>query len=107
MATVRPTQLWNGYTSDGTNITIPIASLSKLTVANANANTGNAADVLWALLDKAVDSINGLSAEAKPTKFALTRANLTVVPGTAGTIRQDYGVQIQLTPTTLDTVEEQ
>lgn len=36
-----PTSIWSGYTSDGTNISIPIAALQGLTVAEADTVTGD------------------------------------------------------------------
>lgn len=45
-----PTNMWPGYTSDGTNITIPIAEIPGLSVAEANAVTGDWRDVFQALL---------------------------------------------------------
>lgn len=106
MATVRPTQLFPGYTSDGTNLTIPLASMPKLTAANAHPATGNAADVLWALIDAALDNLNALAPEAKPTKMTLTKTNPTVVPGGNGAVNQQYSFSTQLMPTGYDTVDE-
>ena len=106
MATVRPTQLFPGYTSDGTNVTIPLASLPKLTAANANAATGNGIDFIWAVLDAAIENINGLAVEARPTKATLTKANPVVVPGGNGAISQAYTFNPQLMPTGYDLVDE-
>jgi hypothetical protein len=46
----RPTKLWSGYSSDGTNITLPIAQLPGLSVAEADAATGDWRDIIQAVI---------------------------------------------------------
>ena len=48
---VIPTDYIPSYSSDGTNITIPIASLSGLTTGHANTTTGDIRYILMAILD--------------------------------------------------------
>jgi hypothetical protein len=50
-----PVYVIDGYSSDGTNITIPIASLIGLTAAEADAITGDWREILQAILLKAVE----------------------------------------------------
>lgn len=70
-----PTTLFSGYTSDGTNITIPIASLSGLTAAEANATTGDGREVLRSIMITATNAVSALPTADKPTKMTLTASN--------------------------------
>jgi hypothetical protein len=45
-----PFLVWPGYSSDGTNITIPIADLPGLSAAEADATTGDWREILQAIL---------------------------------------------------------
>lgn len=106
MPVVRPTQIFPGYTSDGTNITIPIASLPKLTAAAANATTGDGADVLWAIVDQAYEANQALAPEAKSSVFAVTKGNQTAVQGAPDARNQPYTATFKLQPTGLETMAE-
>jgi len=50
-----PVYLWPGYDSDGTSITIPLAQLPGLSVAEADAATGDWREVLQAILVSSLD----------------------------------------------------
>ena len=52
---ISPEQAIPGYTSDGTNITFPIASVVGLTAAEADAVTGDWREILQAILLRAVE----------------------------------------------------
>lgn len=109
MAAVLPTDLFSGYTSDGTNITIPIASLPALNATEANATTGNGMEVLRALIDAAHGSISGLATEAKPVRATLTKNNPTMASGagvTPGTQRQTYTASFDLAPIGYEMADE-
>lgn len=44
-----PTTIWPGYSSNGTDITIPIAALDGLTAAEAHATTGDWRSIMLSL----------------------------------------------------------
>lgn len=109
MALVIPTQLFPGYTSDGTSITIPLAALSGLTVAEANAATGNGMEVLRQIIENAQTRVTALTPESKPARSTLTKAQPQIAVGTgipAGTLRQSYTATFDLTPTALEPTAE-
>lgn len=54
-ATLAPKFVFPGYSSDGTNITIPIDNLIGLTAAEADATTGDWREILQAWLLKATE----------------------------------------------------
>jgi hypothetical protein len=94
MADILPTDLFSGYTSDGTDITIPIASLPALTTGEANATTGDGREVLRAIIVQAKTALDALATADKPTKLTLTSSNPTGV--SASTIRQSYTMTFDL-----------
>jgi hypothetical protein len=109
MAAVIPTQLFPGYISDGTTITIPIADLPGLSAAEANAATGNAMEVLRTIIAKAESQLMTLAPTARPVRSSLTKAAPTIAVGTgitSGTLRQSYTVTFDLTPTGLEPAAE-
>jgi hypothetical protein len=109
MAVVIPTQLFPGYTSDGTSITIPLADLTGLTAAEANATSGNAMEILRTIIDKAQAQIAALTPETRPVRSSLTKAAPSIAVGTGivpGTLRQTYTVSFDLTPTGLEPAAE-
>lgn len=109
MAAVLPTDLIPGYTSDGTSITIPLASLPQLTAAEANATTGNGMEVLRAIVDASQTNLAGLAPEARPVRASMTKNNPTMASGTGitpGTQRQTYTLSFDLQPTGLEMASE-
>lgn len=109
MAAVIPTQLFPGYTSDGTAITIPLADLTGLTAAEANAATGNAMEVLRTIIDKAQAQLAALTPETRPVRSSLTKGAPSIAVGTGivpGTLRQTYSASFDLTPTGLEPAAE-
>lgn len=106
MPTVRPNQVFTGYTSDGTNITIPIASLPKLTAAAAHATTGNAADLLWGLIDASYEAIQSLSQEARSTNFTIAKGTQGTVPNVTDARQQPYTFSVRLRPTGLEVLPD-
>jgi hypothetical protein len=109
MATVTPTQIFPGYSSDGTAITIPLADLTGLTAAEANATTGNAMEVLRTFIDKAQAQLAALTPETRPVRSSLTKAAPSIAVGTGilpGTLRQTYSASFDLIPTGLEPAAE-
>jgi len=86
------------YSSNGTNITIPIASLSvtdgdvrqTLSSADAHTTTGDVAEVLLAILNRVFKTYD---ANDKPTKWSMSRSSSA--SGTTGNI--SFGISFQTT----------
>jgi|GEM_PF-2046840 len=109
MANVFPVQLFPGFTSDATAITIPLADLSGLTAEEANANTGNGMEVLRTIIAKAEAQITALAPTAKPSRATLVKSAPTIATGpnvSPGTLRHSYTATFDLTPTGLEPAAE-
>lgn len=106
MANVLPTDLIAGYTSDGTNITIPLASLTGLSAAEAAADTGDGREVIRVLLETVLAAYNALTTEQRPTELTITRSNPT--PQGPTSLRYTYTVQadIDINPLTANMTPE-
>jgi hypothetical protein len=87
-----PTTLWPSYTSDGTNITIPIAALDGLTDAEAHTSTGDWRSIMLAICSTAYRHYSELLTADKPTMFIASMPTITPVSsGTlAGTFKTTY-----------------
>lgn len=88
MASINPADLFPGYTSDGTNITIPLAALPGLEASEADASTGNGSEVLRIICESAYQAIEGMDQASRPTQITWSKA----VPAglTNDTFRQSY-----------------
>jgi hypothetical protein len=109
MANVTPTQLFAGYTANETAITIPLADLTGLTAAEADATTGNAMEVLRTIIAKAETQLMSLAPAARPVRASLTKAQPAIAVGAGvapGTLRQSYTATFDLTPTGLEPAAE-
>ena len=107
---VAPSEIFTGYTSDGTNITIPLAALPGLTAAEANATTGNVMEVTRQILDRLHSGVTALAPTARPTKAVVTKQNPSIATGAnaaPGTLRQGYTLTFDLTPTALELASEE
>lgn len=100
-----PAQLLPGYTFEAGQIRIPIASLSGLTAAAADPNTGNAMEILRQLVEHTNDQIGHLAPAARPTKATIVKQNLSIST-TPGTLRQNYSISFDLQPTALELAQE-
>lgn len=89
-----PTSLFPGYTSDGTNITIPIAALQGLTAAEAHTSTGDWRQIVLAFLSSLYSHYAGLATADKPQALVvnapLVQAITTGV--LAGSFKTQYDV---------------
>ncbi|MEG5045965.1 hypothetical protein [Microcoleus sp. B4-C1] len=106
---VAPAEIFTGYTSDGVNLTIPLAALPGLTAAEADPTTGNVMEVSRQIVDRLHSGITALAPEAKPTKATVTKPNPSIATGvgvTPGTLRQGYSLTFDLTPTALELASE-
>ncbi|MGL5075747.1 MAG: hypothetical protein ACRDBG_07880 [Waterburya sp.] len=75
MPSILPTQLFSGYAVSGGNIQIPIASLSGLAAAEADAVTGDGREVARAFVETMVSAILALPAANRPARLAVVKAN--------------------------------
>ena len=89
-----PSEFIANYSSDGTNITIPIASLTGLTAELAHGLTGDIRAVLMAILDTLKGGV-----EAGPMALGDT-GTVALSPETqnSGLLRKTYTVRIIQTP---------
>jgi hypothetical protein len=75
-----PPLLWPNYTSDGTNITIPIADLEGLTAEEADAATGDWRKILQAFLLSAVTYHRSFVWSDQPRTYSAFSAEFERVP---------------------------
>lgn len=93
-----PVEFIPNYSSDGTDITIPIASLPGLTAALADYATGDIRAVLACLLEKVLAGM-----EAAPLVLGQS-CTLAVVPEvqTTGLTRKTYTLNVLVQPATYE-----
>jgi hypothetical protein len=73
---VNPASWLASWSEDGTDITVPIASITGLTAAMADGTTGDIRDVLMLLLDELYEYQEAITpAGAKPEKMLITRSD--------------------------------
>ena len=70
----KPSSFIASWSEDGTDVTFPIASLSELTAAEADAATGDWRKVLFAVLEHAYTYYTALPSGDQPTKVVITRS---------------------------------
>lgn len=102
-----PTTLWPSYSSDGTNITIPIAALDGLTAAEADAVTGDWRSIVLAFCATAYRYYSELATADRPTAFvASPPTQYPVTSGDlAGTFKATYSFEfynVYCTPNVAD-----
>lgn len=76
------------WSEDGTDITLPIASVTKLTAAEADATTGDIRKVLFALLDEIWVYRAALAAADVPVQMTINKS--TQVNTTTGIHKHTY-----------------
>jgi hypothetical protein len=103
-----PTELFPGYTSNGTDITIPIASILGLTSAEADAATGDLRSIFLSLCATAFNHYNGLATADRPQAFrAVPPTQYPVTSGAlVGTYRQTYAFEFYNVFTMPDVADE-
>ena len=71
-------QTWiPNWTSDGTNITVPIASFPQMTAAEASTSTGDIRKVMFAIVDQLVNAYNAKALADRPAKMIPYRTSTT------------------------------
>ena len=96
--------LFAGWTEDGTNITLPIASLPELTAAEADATTGDSRKVIFAIMERLRIWFRDLAAADRPTKITVTRSDFS--DPSNDTITYTYAIQIVTEATGVEVVAE-
>ena len=92
---VAPNAWLNGYSCDGTNIIIPLTALtgSGLTVASANASTGDIQKIILALLYTLTNVQAASNISAPKMSFNFLAGNSSNSGGSAGVVKVSYNVQ--------------
>lgn len=68
-----PSSLFSSWSEDGTDITVPIASITGLTANEADGTTGDWRSILGRILDHSYNYREGLASADKPTKLTISR----------------------------------
>ena len=107
MAQITPDVIFPNMTSDGTNLTIPIADIPGLSAAEADPSTGNGAEMFRLMTEVAHSKITALSSELQPTELTITKTQSTTAQA-VGQIRNTYTVNADVAydPTAVDLVAE-
>lgn len=79
---LKPSTWVANWSADATNITLPIASLSELTAAEAHATTGDIRKVAFAMTKKLADVFEATAAADRPTQMVIGRYASSNQPGT-------------------------
>lgn len=83
-----PTTWIAGWSEDGTDITVPIATFAELTAAEADAATGDIRKIWYALLQHMFDAYNDTASGDRPGKWTSTRS--VSVNGTTGVVTTTF-----------------
>lgn len=70
----KPTTWLPSWASDGTAITLPIASIPNLTAGEANATTGDIRKVLFHLFEKLLADWNATAVADRPGKLVMLKS---------------------------------
>lgn len=97
-----PTGYFASWAEDGTDITVPIASLPQLDAAEADGTTGDIREIVRAFLEQVYTVYSALATADKSARFDITKATTLV----SGTLRNTYTVRFDLTPTALNVKAE-
>jgi len=108
---ISPVGIFAGYTFDAitSEIRIPLTSIPGLSVAEANATTGNGMEVIRQIVDRTHAALTALAPTARPTKATVAKPNPAIASGAnvlAGTLRQSYSLSFDLQPTALELASE-
>ena len=93
MAAIQPTDIFSGYTADGSGFTIPFASIPGLTAAEAHPATGDAREVLRLILEKYFSAIETMPVNERPVSMTINRGALIGL--TASSVRRSYSISFE------------
>jgi hypothetical protein len=68
-----PTTWVSGWSEDGTNITVPIASFPEMTAAEADGATGDIRKIYYAICDQMFAAYNNTAAADRPTRMNIVK----------------------------------
>lgn len=113
MPTPLPTDIFEGYTFDGTNLIIPLAALQEagspgvgLTAAEASETTGNGGRLIVELVKKASKKINALTSDKKPVNVKIVEPPPSAVSGQPNAVNRVWNVSAKIDLNTGDVVSE-
>ena len=69
-----PTYFFGSWSEDGTDITIPIASIPELTAGEADATTGDSRKTLFAICDQIFTAWNAIATADKPGNMTISKS---------------------------------
>lgn len=99
-----PTELFAGMSEDGTDLTIPIASIPELTAAEADAVTGDLRKLIYALSERMFQYYNALPTADRPTKITVAKS-IQSSP-TTGTQTISYVIRCVTASTGTEVIDE-
>ena len=70
-----PTLYFAGWSEDGTDITLPLANVTELTAAEADAATGDIRKIIYALSEEFYVKYNATAEADRPGKMTLYRSS--------------------------------
>lgn len=97
-----PTEIFAGYSADGTSITIPLADLPGLTAAEADAVTGDGRKVAFELVKTIAEMYLAIPTASRPAGLSATIGTLQGLSAT--TVRRSYSLAFDLDATSADVI---
>ena len=90
-----PTDLFAGMSEDGTDLTIPLASVPGLSAAEADAVTGDPKEIARAMVERVFQWYSGLASVDQPVAFTAAKAvSLQTSGDMAGKHRNTYTIVV-------------
>lgn len=99
-----PTAWLENWSSDGTEISVPIATFPQLTSAEASTTTGDIRKILFAFCEKIAASWNNTPSVDRPAKWTVTSA--ATVDTATGQITRTYTLRFVTAPSGEEVVSE-
>jgi hypothetical protein len=75
MADFTPRTVFPEYASNGTSIVFPLKNFNSLTPSLADADYGDAREIVRGVVETTYEYLSGLPEEAKPTNFSIERGD--------------------------------
>lgn len=88
----KPSSWIASWSEDGTNITIPIASLSQLTAGEADGTTGDSRECIMALMERTYAWYEAIADADRPACLQVSRA---IADNNDGTIWLTYVIRVK------------
>ena len=99
-----PTTWIANYSSNGTDMTLPIASFSELDASEANTTTGDIRQILFALTEEFYQAYNDTAVADRPGKMRIFRTSTT--NESTGVVTRSYNFQFDLAISGIDVADE-